>query len=267
MALASRGIRQLSFGGLRLLVLLVAASCSTPLRRDPVTATPETAPQVKLSLVAAAPPAPGQEVELGVRFDIPAGWHIYWINPGDAGVATRLSVGGGAFRLAWPCPKGIPTESGLSIGYEGTATVLARGVPDAGRVTVRASWLVCKDACHPGEGQVSAAIADLPVEDLDAARSALPSPPGTLTDFTPLWHETDDGFLLELVIRGADRAELYLSPDSPMLPRDQVSEPSRVKVRFARPARPLVDEYVTGVVRVDDVCHELRLETPYPHTG
>ena len=35
---------------------------------------------------------PGETFLLGARFAIADGWHIYWENPGDSGIKTRLRV-------------------------------------------------------------------------------------------------------------------------------------------------------------------------------
>ncbi len=48
---------------------------------------------VRISAVAnVSAVEPGKTVTVAVRFEIDDGWHIYWTNPGDSGVATRLKL-------------------------------------------------------------------------------------------------------------------------------------------------------------------------------
>ena len=63
---------------------------------------------------------PSEPVPLGVEFEIKTGWHIYWRNPGGAGLATdfswRLPTGVKAGPLRWPLPVAF-TQSGDIPGY------------------------------------------------------------------------------------------------------------------------------------------------------
>ena len=42
----------------------------------------------------------GHKLNLGLRFELEKGWHIYWVNPGDSGEPPRvdLAVAGGSRR-------------------------------------------------------------------------------------------------------------------------------------------------------------------------
>ena len=54
---------------------------------------------IRASLVASTQePRPGSTVTIGVRFQPEAGWHGYWTNPGDSGLAPQV---------AWSAPPGI----------------------------------------------------------------------------------------------------------------------------------------------------------------
>jgi DsbC/DsbD-like thiol-disulfide interchange protein len=35
---------------------------------------------------------PGQKFRIGVLYRIESGWHIYWKNPGDAGIPTKITL-------------------------------------------------------------------------------------------------------------------------------------------------------------------------------
>lgn len=68
------------------------------------------APKAKVSLVPfSSAVTAGQPFEVGVRFELDAGWHIYWQNSGDAGsppsVAWKLPEGFTVGELQFPAPK------------------------------------------------------------------------------------------------------------------------------------------------------------------
>lgn len=112
--------------------------------------------------------APGQTILAGVRLKMPAGWHTYWQNPGDSGMATkitwRLPRGVTAGDIQWPVPEKHDFEGFITYVYH---DVVVLRVPltigaDAplGPTEIRASleWLECKETCVPGKGEVSAAL-------------------------------------------------------------------------------------------------------------
>ena len=59
---------------------------------------------------------------------IRAGWHTYWINPGDAGAPTEiewtLPPGWKAGAIQWPTPKRLPVGPLMDYGYEGKLWLL-----------------------------------------------------------------------------------------------------------------------------------------------
>ena len=59
-----------------------------------------TTPQVRAELVAHAPQGlvAGQPMWLGLRLQHQPGWHTYWKNAGDSGLATQLE---------WSLPPGV----------------------------------------------------------------------------------------------------------------------------------------------------------------
>ncbi len=121
---------------------------------------------------------PGKAFTVGVRFKIDAGWHIYWTNPGDSGLATRVSLdlpaGYTAGPVEFPAPKVIKLPGDIvNYGYEDEVMLLVPVTPpkdaaDGQTVTVKAkaSWLVCQDNCVPGKGSASV---DVPVRASGAA--------------------------------------------------------------------------------------------------
>jgi len=112
-------------------------------------------------LVEVAQCAPGHVFDAGVRLVIPPGAHIYWRNPGDAGLPTELiwelPEGFRAGPMEWPVPKRFTDGELASFGYEGTVVFPVRLTPPpawptgrTARIRVRVSWLLCRDTCVPG---------------------------------------------------------------------------------------------------------------------
>ena len=94
------------------------------------------------------------------------GWHTYWINPGDAGLATTikwtLPPGFTAGPIDWPTPEKHAMGPLMTYGYDGdvylltTITPPATGdLPEHFPVKAKAEWLVCQEECIPGKAELT----------------------------------------------------------------------------------------------------------------
>ncbi|MBV9080996.1 MAG: hypothetical protein JO102_07775, partial [Elusimicrobia bacterium] len=110
--------------------------------------------------------SPGATVWLAIRFQMDKDWHIYWKNPGDAGmppsVDWKLPPGLTVGPLEWPAPEKIVQTPLVSYGYLNEATLLAPvtvapNAPTGRAVTIAAHihWLECEKLCVPADGDVS----------------------------------------------------------------------------------------------------------------
>jgi thiol:disulfide interchange protein DsbD len=116
----------------------------------------------------------GKPVWAGVTFTMPDHWHIYWKNSGDSGIPTRyewtLPDGLSAGEILWPTPQRHAMGGLVNYGYGGTITLPVPLMPMrdgvSGEVTVKASWLVCKDICIPE----SATLSGMLTPDAEAGR-------------------------------------------------------------------------------------------------
>jgi len=129
--------------------------------------------EVRATLVSdVAAVAPGSTFQLGVRLEIKEGWHVNWLNPGDAGlapsVAWRLPEGFTAGVLEWPAPARFVTGPISIFGYAGavvlTTEVRAPTTLKPGtqlEFGADVSWLACAEACVPGNDEVALSV---PVE-------------------------------------------------------------------------------------------------------
>jgi len=149
------------------------------------------APDTKVSLVSANNPVKaGSSALVGIHFQIPVGWHMYWVNPGDAGEPPRvqwaLPSGWTAGDMQWPTPKRLVNSAGVDYGYEGEVTLLTpmKVGPSGGDLTANLRWLVCKDVCVPQKGSATTTIRvgtngvdPVAKPIVDAAEAKLPKTP------------------------------------------------------------------------------------------
>jgi DsbC/DsbD-like thiol-disulfide interchange protein len=160
---------------------------------SPLAAMAQDAGHAKVELLSeTASLTPGQPVTLGLHFVMDKGWHIYWKNPGDAGLATSVSwkipIGFKAGKILWPTPQVLPFPSVTDFGYENeTLLMVPVKVPENLKpgetftFAAKVQWLVCNQICIPGEADLQIEIpvssgvasgADNPL--FAAARQTLP---------------------------------------------------------------------------------------------
>ena len=125
---------------------------------------------------------PGETVWFGLSFEIEPNWHIYWANPGDAGIPPEISwreTGDvaaediGAFE--WPEPELLPVVPGQIMDYGYSDRVVLPfpvTLPDAADGPILfegvADYLICEDICIPESADIrlllSVGAAQLPDE-------------------------------------------------------------------------------------------------------
>ena len=160
-------------------------------------------PHIHAQLLAESrDPAPGSTAMLAIVMRPEAGWHGYWLNPGDAGLGmeARWSVPKGASvgTLHYPAPERLLLSGLMNHVYMGPYALLAElHVPagmkagDALPIALDARWLACTDKmCVPEQGRLSL---DLVVGKggvsadnrrmFDSYRAALPRPLGSKASF------------------------------------------------------------------------------------
>jgi thiol:disulfide interchange protein DsbD len=102
--------------------------------------------------------------EIGLYFKLEPGWHLYWKNPGDAGLAPHvkwtLPEGIAAGPMRFPAPKRLPLGPLMDFGYEDEVLFpikldVAHSVkPGAVTLHAKADWLVCQASCIPGKAEL-----------------------------------------------------------------------------------------------------------------
>jgi DsbC/DsbD-like thiol-disulfide interchange protein len=108
-------------------------------------------------------------VRLGLVVELEAGWHLYWANPGDAGLAPvirwTLPPGSRAGPLVHPVP--VKTAGGGIVSFEHESPVLllcdiapapGQGGGGAWQASAVLEWMACKESCLTGETAVRASF-------------------------------------------------------------------------------------------------------------
>ena len=137
---------------------------------------------------------PGGRFWVALRMKMEEHWDVYWRNPGDSGLPTKikwtLPEGFTAGEIQWPFPEKIIMPPLTSFGYYGEIFLLTEiTVPENIKpekpvlISAKANWLVCKEICLPGEAELSFQIPvknETPksdpkwIESFNSARSKLP---------------------------------------------------------------------------------------------
>ena len=101
---------------------------------------------------------PGKPITLALRQELQPGWHVFWVNPGDAGMPLSLSwdapEGFEFSAIDHPAPHYIPVGPLASYAHEGAPVFLFTITPpdnltpgDSVVLGASAQWQVCREIC------------------------------------------------------------------------------------------------------------------------
>ncbi len=96
-----------------------------------------------------------------VKITLSKGWHVYWLNPGDAGEATILEISTNVSNSKivpfYPIPNYQNTNGIVTFEHKGNVffpfylSIPNNFYNDTLEIKLYAKWLVCKEKCIPGE--------------------------------------------------------------------------------------------------------------------
>lgn len=111
---------------------------------------------------------PGEPFWAVIKISMKPGWHTYWQNPGDTGLAPQVKWDLPKDFIVSPLQYSSPTrftyQGIVSFGYENNAYFVAKITPPTivteSSVSLKAkvNWLLCKDSCIPQEAVLSLGI-------------------------------------------------------------------------------------------------------------
>lgn len=121
--------------------------------------TASSAPSRAEALCEQREGVPGGQVTVGLRIVLEDGWHTYWVNPGDSGMAPLIrwsaDVPVEVGPAIHPAPRRFEDGGLVTFGHAGEALIASVvTLPDSlagDSLTLRceAQWLVCRDTCVP----------------------------------------------------------------------------------------------------------------------
>jgi len=199
---------------------------------------------------------PGTTVTAGLELTMDDGWHTYWINPGEAGIATSvewtLPKGVSAGPIQWPTPDKFTALGSIGYGYHGKTillvplTITSDAAPGQATISGKVSWLECKVLCVPRDQSVSATLTiagsdalSADAAKLDAVRETLPKTYAELT-VKAVWDgeakEDERSLLIEFDAGQADNdADFFAMPSEAfeVSPESEVTaiDGGRVRIR------------------------------------
>ncbi len=121
--------------------------------------------QARVRLLAAPGGGPsgaesGEDLRLGLQFELEPGWKIYWRTPGQAGIPPELDWSGSdnlaAAEIRWPVPHRFTLFGIDTFGYSDSVVLPIRarleraGAP--ARLEAQLTYLICSDICVPHDG-------------------------------------------------------------------------------------------------------------------
>ena len=171
--------------------------------------------------------APNHDFLAGLHFVLDPGWHIYWINAGDAGEPPRvdwhLPAGITAGDLQFPAPERLPLGPLMDFGYQHEVLLPIPMRADASlhpgtNAVLRGQlhFLVCSNVCIPGKAEIEQSVpvtaqpgANNPATEplFIAAERALPRalPAGMSVQV----QQTKTAFVIRVTGKSAASAEFY----------------------------------------------------------
>ena len=199
---------------------------------------------------------PGTTVTAGLELTMDDGWHTYWINPGEAGIATSvewtLPKGVSAGPIQWPTPDKFTALGSIGYGYHGKTillvplTITSDAAPGQATISGKVSWLECKVLCVPRDQSVSATLTiagsdalSVDAAKLDAVRETLPKTDAELT-VKAVWDgeakEDERSLLIEFDAGQADNdADFFAMPSEAfeVSPESEVTaiDGGRIRIR------------------------------------
>ncbi|MBT5331275.1 MAG: hypothetical protein HOL48_05820, partial [Porticoccaceae bacterium] len=156
--------------------------------------------------------APGESLDLALRILPDENWHIYWKNPGDTGLPTKVEWQESELlsysELDWSAPYRADYQGFINYGYYGETYIFSSvrvsesaPIGQPLRLGGRVDWLICEEICIPGNAtlELEVMVSEQSVEspwssDVAEARDQLPISLGTL----PGSYRTDGEFQLSV---------------------------------------------------------------------
>lgn len=240
----------------------------------PAVAAPVKTPHIEAELISETLGLHPGENTLALRLKPDAGWHTYWLNPGDSGIATQLRwtlpAGVTAGDIQWPYPQRFSLGDVTNYGYgEETLHLVTLNVPQNWpankplELNAQARWLVCADVCIPGRAEFNLRMpvsASVPMELRwqDAFSKARARLPQASPELTATFSTVQNQFSLQVAGRDLRHATVDFFPATLHLVKASAARQQAVDAAGFRQTQNLADDFsavpadVSGVLVVSE---------------
>ena len=127
---------------------------------------------------------PGETMWFALRQEVREGWHVFWKNPGEAGLTLKVEwatpEGFAVGDILYPTPEYIPVGPLASYAHEGAPVFLfpvtvpsKLAIGEEIIIDIKASWQACEEICVPEEGRFTFSMPVTETSEIDASRTAL----------------------------------------------------------------------------------------------
>ena len=200
--------RAVGYGALLLLWMILPLSVASQSSNDP-------SPHSEAALVSEVETiAPGEPFTVAMHLQMDDGWHSYWKNSGDSGLATSidwtLPDGFSTGEIQWPHPTVKEEGPLVTYGYSDKTMLLVEITPPddlepGTEVTLdaRGDWLICEDICLPAHADLETTLlvdaeATPDAEWDDAFAQARAQHPRPAAGVSVQAYRSDGSFVLQL---------------------------------------------------------------------
>ncbi|HUU38771.1 MAG TPA: protein-disulfide reductase DsbD domain-containing protein, partial [Candidatus Desulfaltia sp.] len=121
---------------------------------------------------------------VGLHIQLAPSWHLYWINPGDAGLAPEITwnlpPGYEAGPLRFPTPEKFVHSDIVAYGFKSEVLILCEIRPsgpltatEMPTIACQLDWMACQESCITGREAIKVSPATQTPADLKRSRKIL----------------------------------------------------------------------------------------------
>lgn len=231
-------------------------------------------------------------LSVGLYIKLAPDWHLYWINPGDAGLAPEITwnlpQGYNAGPLRFPAPEKIVSGGIVAYGFKTEVLIVCRIRPVDKRISTvpssiacRLDWMACRESCVTGQEAVKISPkAQAPADRKRSqeilsrfvARFPKPSDAARISGRSARLVQSGNRLQLELLLSGrdADRvSDFYPYPlENFVIAHSRISASGGKVTIPLEPSGPSARlDGIAGLLIIDGEAYEFSIPvSPYEHS-
>jgi DsbC/DsbD-like thiol-disulfide interchange protein len=223
-------------------------------------------------------------VMVGLYVELSPGWYLYWLNPGDAGLAPEvrweLPAGYEAGKLKFPTPQKFVHGDSVTYGFKDEVLILCdiqrpdiSTKVDGPDITAEVGWMACRESCITGISTARLNLSNPPPAERQKSKSILARfstrfpkslNPADLTATEARLIKTPGRWTVEITLSGrdADRvSDFYPYPvDDFVIAHLRIAVGGRKIIIPVEPANPsAAPSVLNGLLIIDGTGYEVSI--------